>query len=119
MTEEIASDVWRVGGANWGLEDLDIISSDGDANVYLLKQTDTAILVDTGTIPGKRPIEANIRECGVAPQDLSALILTHSHYDHAQAAHLWQSTYAIPTYLNSVGAEFLQRNDFRLVGHPS
>jgi glyoxylase-like metal-dependent hydrolase (beta-lactamase superfamily II) len=119
MMEEIVSNVWRVGGDSWGLDDLNTISADGDCNVYLLKQNSVNILIDAGTIQGQNAIENNIKECGVDPQDLSGLILTHSHYDHTQSAHQWQKAYAVPTYLNSVGAAFLKGGDFRLVGHQS
>jgi glyoxylase-like metal-dependent hydrolase (beta-lactamase superfamily II) len=42
--------------------------------------------------------------------------LIHSHWDHTQAAHGWQSTYGLRTHLNAVGSEFLGRGDHRLVG---
>lgn len=119
MIEEIMSNVWRVGGGNWGLDDLSCISTAGDCNVYLLKQNNTNILIDAGTIPGQNAIASNIKECKVDPKNLSAIFLTHSHYDHTQGAHQWQRDYSIPTYLNSVGATFLKQGDFRLVGHQS
>ena len=57
MVEKIAPGIWRVGGGSWGLNDLDVISSGGDCNVYLLKLRDGSILVDAGTAPGQSAIE--------------------------------------------------------------
>jgi glyoxylase-like metal-dependent hydrolase (beta-lactamase superfamily II) len=115
MIEKIMSHVWRVGGGHWGITPM--ISAVGDCNVYLLRLNNANILIDAGTVPGQSAIESNIKECGVEPKDLSALILTHSHFDHTDGAHQWQNAYAVPIYLNSVGAAFLKRGDFRLVGH--
>jgi len=117
MIEAVASRVWRVGGGGWRCNDLAALSAVGDCNVYLLRPGGANILVDAATVAGQSAIESNLRECGVEPGDLSALILTHSHFDHTEAAHQWQSRYAVPTYMNSVGAAFLKKGDFRLVGH--
>lgn len=117
--ERIAPWVWRVGGGSWRCDDLAALSAVGDCNVYLLRPRGADILVDAATVGGQPAIEAHIRECGVEPKDLTALILTHSHYDHTQAAHRWQRAYGVPTYFNSVGATFLKRGDLRLVGHQS
>jgi glyoxylase-like metal-dependent hydrolase (beta-lactamase superfamily II) len=119
MMEIITSHVSRVGGDSWRCNDLAALSAAGDCNVYLLRLNNANILIDAATLPGQSAIESNIKECGVEPRDLSALILTHSHYDHTQAAHYWQNAYTVPTYLNSVGAAFLRRDDLRLVGHQS
>jgi len=119
MMETVTSRVWRVGGDSWRCDDLAAISAAGDCNVYLLRLNSANILIDAATVPGQSAIKSNIKECGVEPRDLSALILTHSHYDHTHAAHQWQDAYAVPTYLNSVGAAFLKKGDFRLVGHQS
>ena len=117
MYEQITSSVSRVGGASWGLDDLDVLSVLGDSNVYLVDYADTQLLIDVATINGQEAIENNLREYGIKPQQLSGIVLTHSHYDHAQGAIGWQSKYGLPVYLNSVGAEFLAKKDYRLVGY--
>ncbi len=119
MIEAITPGVWRVGGGSWRCDDLAALSAAGDCNVYLLKLGNANILVDVATASSGTVIESNIRECGAEPADLSALILTHSHYDHTQGAHRWQQACGAPTYFNSVGAAFLERGDLRLVGHQS
>ena len=117
MVEKVASNVWRVGGGPWALKDITVLSADTDCNVYLLKLGDANVMVDTGSTPGQDAIEANLRECGVESKDISALILTHSHFDHTECAHRWQQAYGVRVYFNSVGTAYMARGDYRLVGH--
>jgi glyoxylase-like metal-dependent hydrolase (beta-lactamase superfamily II) len=92
------------------------VSAEGDANVYLLHGVGAHALIDCATNAGRPQIETNLRGVGVQPAELSDLLLTHSHWDHTQAAHSWQATYGLRTHLNAVGSEFLGRGDYRLVG---
>ena len=62
--------------------------------LYLIETGDRKILVDAGcdTMPGYvvehhvSPAEA-LRRYGVAPEEITDLILTHAHHDHVEAAH--------------------------------
>ena len=62
--------------------------------LYLIKVKNRRILVDAGcdTMPGYdvkyhiSPVEA-LRRMGVSPFDITDLVLTHAHNDHAGAAH--------------------------------
>jgi glyoxylase-like metal-dependent hydrolase (beta-lactamase superfamily II) len=92
------------------------LSEEGDANVYLLRHDGRAALIDCASLAGRAAIEANVRETGVEPSELDDLLLTHSHWDHTQAARDWQSDHGLRTHLNALGAEFLARGDHRLVG---
>ncbi|TCP55440.1 glyoxylase-like metal-dependent hydrolase (beta-lactamase superfamily II) [Tumebacillus sp. BK434] len=57
----------------------------GDVNVYLLGDGDRLTLVDTGTKSrvGERALELGLAEVGVRVEDLSQIVLTHFHADHA------------------------------------
>jgi hydroxyacylglutathione hydrolase len=115
--EQISTRLWRVGGESWN-GTVNAVSAEGDANVYLLRGVGAHALIDCATNAGRPQIETNLRDVGVQPAELSELLLTHSHWDHTQAAHGWQSTYGLRTHLNAVGSEFLGRGDHRLVGSP-
>ncbi|MFO7956640.1 MAG: MBL fold metallo-hydrolase, partial [Candidatus Brocadiia bacterium] len=71
--------VWRVGGAKWGVEELEVVSAKGDSNVYLLRLPDGLVMVDCATIGSMPVIERNIRRAGFRPDDVTDLILSHSH----------------------------------------
>lgn len=108
--------LWRVGGHSWGGV-TECISCENDCNVYLLDLGAARVLIDCGTVGGKARIEENLRQVGVAPERLTDLLLTHSHYDHTQAAWAWQADYPLRTHLSAVGADALRRGDHRLVGY--
>jgi glyoxylase-like metal-dependent hydrolase (beta-lactamase superfamily II) len=114
---QINSHLWLVGGGSWNGA-VNAVSDEGDANVYLLAANGTRTLIDCGGIAGRGQIEANLRGVGVEPDTLEELLLTHSHWDHTEAAHAWQTSYGLRTHLNAVGAELLARGDHRLVGAP-
>lgn len=62
--------------------------------VYLIETDDRKILVDAGcdTMPGyelshfSSPAEV-LRQTGLCAEDITDVILTHAHHDHAEAAH--------------------------------
>jgi len=80
MSERIRPDVWRVGGGSWN-GTVTALSFEDDANVYVLRGPDGAVLVDCGHLAGRAAIERNVRATGVEPAELGELLLTHSHWD--------------------------------------
>jgi len=120
MSERILPGISRVGGrackSVW-YEDLPVISSPKDANVYLLQLDGANVLVDAGSAEGMPMIEENIRKAGIEPGDLTDLIMSHSHYDHSHGVPGWQKKYGLKIHLNAVAARFLQDQDYRLYGH--
>lgn len=116
MIEEYLPGLGRVGGWSWDVGAAKL-SIKGDSNVYLLQSADKAVLVDCATREGMEIIERNVREAGVAPEQLTDLVLTHSHMDHTAAAELWQRRYDLRIHLNAIAADWLARDDWRLIGH--
>jgi glyoxylase-like metal-dependent hydrolase (beta-lactamase superfamily II) len=108
--------IWRVGGGSWGATTT-ALSREEDGNVYLLELDGARVLVDAGTRLGRPAVEANIRAAGFRSGDLTDLLLSHSHWDHTEAASRWQDEGSPRTWLSAVGAEFLGRGDHRLVGY--
>jgi glyoxylase-like metal-dependent hydrolase (beta-lactamase superfamily II) len=114
---EIVPGVWRVGGGSWGGA-VGALSAEDDANVYLLRLDGGDVMADCGTRDGRADIARTLRSLGREPDAFTDLLLTHSHWDHIDAAAGWQR--AVPTlrtHLNRIGARFLARNDHRLVGY--
>jgi metallo-beta-lactamase class B len=115
--EQILPGLLRVGGGTWN-GTVPALSHEDDANVYLLRGPAANVLVDCASLAGRAAIEANIRDANLDPGELEELLLTHSHWDHTQAAHAWQTAYELRTHLNATGADFIARGDHRLVGLP-
>lgn len=67
----------------------------GIANVYLVK-AEKLIMIDT-SIPDKLDLlVTKIQELGFKPEDISLIVATHGHGDHAGNAKSFQEKYKIP-----------------------
>ena len=60
--------------------EVDVLASGSKGNATLIKAGNTAILIDAG-ISCKR-IVLGLADCGLEPQDLSGILITHEHTDH-------------------------------------
>jgi len=57
---------------------------------YLVAGPEGAVLVDPGSGVCEGAINAEIRRCGLALEDVRYVLLTHCHVDHAGGAHLYR-----------------------------
>jgi phosphoribosyl 1,2-cyclic phosphodiesterase len=62
------------------LTTIDTFASGSSGNAALLSRNGTHVLLDAGI--SCRRITAALRACGLTPQDLSAIFITHTHSDH-------------------------------------
>lgn len=66
------------------------------ANVHVVVEGDAAFAVDSG-LTGEAPeLERDLEALGLSPARLSAIVLTHGHYDHAGGARYFQKKYKTP-----------------------
>ena len=75
---QITSEIWQVGGAG--------LTSSEDAAVYLIAVDGHIALVDAGCGSSDGQLIANIKACGIDPESLDYLLLTHCHFDHTGGA---------------------------------
>jgi phosphoribosyl 1,2-cyclic phosphodiesterase len=71
-------------------------ASGSDGNCYLVESEGTAVLVECG-----RPytqIKDLLDGVGVAPDELSGIVLTHAHGDHSRSARYLSQTHRVPIY---------------------
>lgn len=66
--------------------------SGSSGNSYLVKSGDTAILVDAGR--SSAALCRAVRSAGCAPEDISAILITHEHSDHVSALRVFYKKYA-------------------------
>ncbi len=62
------------------------ISGPWDSHVYLIKGSDGLVLIDAGGGGHGEAIVRNIETEGLNPRDVSALLITHNHFDHSCGA---------------------------------
>jgi glyoxylase-like metal-dependent hydrolase (beta-lactamase superfamily II) len=59
----------------------------GYSNIVLLKNNETAILIDTGVKGNLNHIIHFLKHKNVAPTDIKLIVLTHTHHDHTGNLH--------------------------------
>lgn len=116
MFKKITKDILKVGGGSWH-NTSPVYSDENDCNVYLIDTGGGLLLIDSGSKAGKPIIEKNILEAGFKPEDITDILLTHSHYDHCDSLSKWQSDCSSTLHMSDIGANYLNRGDHHLVGY--
>ena len=73
------------------------IGSGSEGNGLLVEAGNTRILIDCGF--GVRDTVARLARLGVAPESLTAILVTHEHNDHAGGVPAFAGKYDIPVWL--------------------
>jgi phosphoribosyl 1,2-cyclic phosphodiesterase len=73
------------------------LSSGSAGNAYWFESDGTAILVDAGI--GPRDTKKRLELLGLDIKQLSAIVVTHEHYDHIRGAQKIARKYEVPIYL--------------------
>lgn len=105
---QILPDVYLVNGYPYGQHQ----------NGYVVRLGDTYVMVDSGDLehPTFDLVLTNCTRWGISVNDISTLLVTHAHFDHAShAAALQRRGLSIVT--NRAGAEALVTGDDRTVGY--
>lgn len=55
----------------------------GWSTIALLRSEARTILIDVGSFGTRKPLARQLKEHGVAPSQVTDVVLTHAHYDHA------------------------------------
>lgn len=85
-----------------------ILGSGSAGNCALVETAKTRLLLDGGL--SARAIADRLAQCGVTPEQIDGILLTHEHGDHAGALNVWCKKWATPVYCNRTTAEILQRD---------
>jgi glyoxylase-like metal-dependent hydrolase (beta-lactamase superfamily II) len=80
------------------------INTGNFTNAFLIRGDEGCILVDAGN-PGKADrILARLAECGVAPDDVRLILLTHGHVDHFGSAAALRERTGAPVAIHALDA---------------
>ena len=103
-TQQLAADLWVIDTVFQGVPG--IIAS------YLLRGPDGLALVDVGSAASLDALLAGIRATGADPRDITSILLTHVHLDHAGATGaLLAATPRARVYVHHLGASHLINPD--------
>ena len=73
---------------------------------YLIRNADAVVLVESGPGSTRETLEAGLAKEGLSPRDVTHLLLTHIHLDHAGAAG-WLARQGAEVYVHPIGAPHL------------
>jgi len=96
---------------------LTILGSGSAGNAAYLETDETRVLVDAGFSP--RQIRKRLASIGRAPENLTAILITHEHSDHVQGLIGIAEKLHIPVYCNratkeEIDCQLAARLDYRL-----
>jgi phosphoribosyl 1,2-cyclic phosphodiesterase len=91
------------------------LSSGSAGNAYWFESDGTAILVDAGI--GPRDTKKRLELVGREIDNLSAIVVTHEHYDHIRGAEKIARKYEVPIYLTrgTLDASKIDTTDLKTV----
>lgn len=93
---EIAPGVWRIPAAPFDF-----------VNIYALVDDDGQVsLVDTGTTGSTKRLQAGLAEMGKSVKDVTRIVLTHAHGDHAGGAAKTAELSGAPVSIHETDAPF-------------
>ncbi len=100
---KITDEIFQVGGGGF--------TSMEDAAVYLINFDGHAALVDAGCGRSIEILFDRIRACGVAPEHIEYLLITHCHYDHTGGAGKIRAMTGCRVVAHERDAVFLESGD--------
>jgi phosphoribosyl 1,2-cyclic phosphodiesterase len=83
------------------------LGSGSSGNALLVEVGATRVLVDAGFHAGT--IRARLRQWGVSPQSITAILLTHEHTDHACGAMEFATLFGVPLVANEPTLDAVSR----------
>jgi len=109
---QLSESLYVVGGGANGLG----ISEAHDCAVYLVSVGSQSVLVDAGCGIDPVPTVRNIEAHGHDPSQITHLLLTHCHADHAGAASFWRERTGARVAASEEEARFLEAADEEELG---
>jgi len=103
MAEKITNEIFQVGGS--------VCTSPEDAAIYLINYGGHAALVDAGCGYAHERLLRNIRECGVAPEQIECLLITHCHFDHTGGVSRLKEQLRCTIVAHELEAKYLEQGD--------
>ena len=102
----VTEDVFQVGGGS--------LTSHEDAAIYLIRDEGHGALVDAGCGHDTGKLFKNVSACGLQPQDIEYLLITHCHYDHTGGAKDVRDRTGCRIVAHELDARFLEEGDNRV-----
>jgi len=111
MTENKPHLHWSVAAATLRRVELIVLGSGSSGNTAVLRSDDAAILIDAG-LSAKKTLQ-RLDAVGLEPAQITAVLLTHEHGDHAGGLPVLLRTLRCPVYATRLTADEVRSQDDR------
>jgi glyoxylase-like metal-dependent hydrolase (beta-lactamase superfamily II) len=105
--KEILRDIYLVGSSD--------MTDPKDCSIYLLDLGEL-VLIDAGAGTNVNAIIHNVKELGLDPDNISTVVLTHCHIDHAGGAHEFSKRFGARIVIHHLDAAAVENGDKALTG---
>lgn len=100
---QLAGHIHLIGSGQVGFN----LTHELDCHIYLVHDSDDAVIVDAGAGVDIDPILAEIDASGVARSAIGRLLLTHAHGDHAGGARALHDALGVDVWASSTSGRYL------------
>jgi glyoxylase-like metal-dependent hydrolase (beta-lactamase superfamily II) len=100
---KVTEEIHQVGGGGF--------TDPEDGAAYLIRFGEEAALVDAGCGRSVEKLLGNIRKCGVEPERLRYLLITHCHFDHTGGIHRIREKTGCRVVAHEEDARFLEEGN--------
>jgi len=74
-----------------------VLSSGSKGNTTYIESENTKVLIDIGNT--SKYVKEKLEEIGVSPEQLDAILITHTHNDHVKGLKVFEKKFNIPVYI--------------------
>lgn len=82
-----------------------VLSSGSKGNTTYIESDNAKILIDIGN--SAKYVKDKLELIGVRPDELDAILITHTHVDHIKGLKVFENKYHIPVYVTDIMYEYL------------
>ena len=77
-----------------------VLSSGSKGNTTYIESEKVKILIDIGN--SAKYVKEKLEDIGVEPEEINAVLITHTHVDHVKGLKVFENKYNIPVYITEV-----------------
>ena len=78
-----------------------VLSSGSKGNTTYIESEKVKILIDIGN--SAKYVKEKLEDIGVEPEEINAVLITHTHVDHVKGLKVFENKYNIPVYITDTG----------------
>lgn len=82
-----------------------VLSSGSKGNTTYIESDKAKILIDIGNT--SKYVKEKLEEFGVEPEELDAILITHTHVDHIKGLKVFEKKYHVPVYITDKMYKYL------------